>query len=161
MKYFLFLFFLVPLSFSCGKPTSDSLEDPDLNPTGEESAVVQAVSVSGSANAYTFSVELKSPDTGCDQYADWWEVLGEDGSLKFRRILTHSHVNEQPFTRSGGPVNIGSSETVWIRGHMNNKGYGTAVFKGSVDAGFTKATLEVEFAKEAAKQEPLPGKCQF
>jgi len=69
-------------------------------------ADVLSVEVTGSPNAYQFSVKIASPDTGCEQYADWWEVLSEDGQLLYRRILLHSHVNEQPFVRSGGPVNI-------------------------------------------------------
>ncbi|MCB0054175.1 MAG: hypothetical protein KDE24_32035, partial [Caldilinea sp.] len=67
-------------------------------------ADVFGVTVRGDDGAYQFSVEIASPDTGCNQYADWWEVLDSDGNLLYRRILTHSHVDEQPFIRSGGPV---------------------------------------------------------
>ena len=86
-------------------------------------AEVTSVSVSGGAGAYTFSVGVKSPDTGCEQYADWWEVLSEDAQLIYRRILTHSHVTEQPFTRSGGPVTVDTGQIIIIRAHMNNLGY--------------------------------------
>ena len=64
------------------------------------------VSVSGSAQSYTFSVTLRSSDTGCDHYADWWEVLSSDGELIYRRVLLHSHVDEQPFTRSGTLIDV-------------------------------------------------------
>ena len=42
-------------------------------------ANVLSVKVTGDAGKYQFNVEVSSPDTGCDQYADWWEVLSEDG----------------------------------------------------------------------------------
>ena len=68
---------------------------------------ITAVECAGQPNNYTLSVTIESPDTGCDQYADWWEVFYPDGTLIYRRILGHSHVTEQPFTRSGGVVNVG------------------------------------------------------
>lgn len=86
----------------------------------DSQAVVTAVSFTGTPDDYTFSVEISSPDTGCDQYADWWEVFDKEGELIYRRILGHSHVNEQPFTRSGGAVKIQEDTFVYIRAHMNN-----------------------------------------
>jgi len=87
--------------------------------------------------------------------------VSEDGRLLYRRILAHSHVNEQPFTRSGSPVNIAKDEIVYIRAHMNNKGYGDVVFKGSVSAGFNQETLETTFASELETTAPLPNGCAF
>lgn len=52
---------------------------------------------------------MRSPDRDCGLYADWWEVVGEDGRLLYRRILMHSHPDEQPFTRPGGPVAIAAA----------------------------------------------------
>ncbi len=124
-------------------------------------AEVTDVSVSGDENAYDFSVTIKSPDTGCNQYADWWEVFDENSNLIYRRILAHSHVNEQPFTRLGGPVEISNNSEVYVRVHMNNTGYSSKVFKGSVVDGFVAANLDVEFAKELEESEPLPAKCDF
>lgn len=123
--------------------------------------MVTAVSVSGSSGAYSFRVTIKSPDTGCDQYADWWEVLTPDGTLLYRRILGHSHVTEQPFTRSGGPVPIDENTEVIIRVHMNNLGFGTAAYKGNVSGGFAKTELEESFASDLDKQDPLPESCAF
>ncbi len=124
-------------------------------------AEIVSVSVAGEENGYTFSVGIKSPDTGCNQYADWWEVISEEGSLLYRRILAHSHVNEQPFVRSGGPVNITKDQTVYIRAHMNTSGYGETIFRGNVTGGFTKNTLEKTFASQLETEEPLPSGCAF
>lgn len=127
----------------------------------EQEAQVTAVSVSGSENSYRFSVQISSPDTGCDQFADWWEVLDESGHLLYRRILLHSHVNEQPFTRSGGPIKVGKDQTVYVRAHMNSTGYGTTVFKGSVQDGFIKQQLDGTFAAEVSILPPQPSGCEF
>lgn len=120
------------------------------------------VAVSGAAGAYQFSVTVSSPDTGCDQYADWWEVVSEDGSeLLYRRILAHSHVDEQPFIRSGGPVDLGSDRIVVVRAHMNTGGYGGAALRGSVDAGFEVFQPELSFGAALGSVEPLPDGCAF
>ncbi len=124
-------------------------------------ADVTATSVSGSAGAYTFSVTIENPDTGCSQYANWWEVISLDGTLLYRRVLGHSHVNEQPFTRSGGPVNISSTDEVYVRAWMHPTGYGGQVMKGSVAMGFEKTVLSKEFASELSQEAPLPGNCPF
>lgn len=127
----------------------------------DSQAVVTAVSFTGSEDDYTFSVTLESPDTGCDQYADWWEVFDKEGKLIYRRILGHSHVNEQPFTRSGGPVKISIETFVYIRGHMNNWGYGSLVLGGTIKDGFEAIELPIEFAKDLAEAAPLPTSCAF
>jgi hypothetical protein len=124
-------------------------------------ANVIGVRVSGSPGAYSFNVTVKSPDTGCQQYADWWEVVSEDGKLLYRRVLLHSHVDEQPFTRSGGPVPIRADAVVWVRAHMNPGGYGGAVLQGSAKAGFKPAVPAAGFAAGLAKQPPLPEGCDF
>ena len=124
-------------------------------------AHVLSVEVSGSENAYQFAVEISSPDTGCEQYADWWEVLNEDGKLLYRRILTHSHVSEQPFTRSGGPVLIDVDSIVIVRAHMHPYGYGGVALRGSVNGGFEGIQLGVDFAPELESDDPLPDGCAF
>lgn len=124
-------------------------------------ADVVKVKVSGTSGNYQFLVTLSSPDTGCDQYADWWEVVDTKGNLLYRRILTHSHIDEQPFTRSGGPVNIEVNDEVWILGHMNNIGYGGKAMKGSVNDGFTEVTLDYALVEKNEKLKPLPTGCRF
>ena len=132
-----------------------------FNLNQDSQAVVSAVNYSGSEGNYTFSVELTSPDTGCDQYADWWEIFDKEGQLLYRRVLGHSHVNEQPFTRSGGPVAITPTTFIYIRGHMNTLGYGSLVFSGTIEDGFSAAELPIEFAGDLVSADPLPTGCAF
>ena len=124
-------------------------------------ANVVAVQVTGKPGAYILTITLRSPDTGCQQYADWWEVVSEDGKLLARRILLHSHVDEQPFTRSSGPVPIQPATVVWVRAHMNTGGYGGTAYKGSVQTGFVQTTPAPGFAAHLATQTPLPAGCEF
>ncbi len=124
-------------------------------------AQVNSVQVSGEPNAYQFSVGIMSPDKGCEQYADWWEVLSENGTLIYRRILAHSHVNEQPFVRSGQPVRIQANDVVYIRGHMHPGGYGGNVFTGTVQDGFREVTVSADFAAGVEKEPPQPTDCAF
>lgn len=124
-------------------------------------ADVISVQVTGEPGTYQFTVGIHSPDTGCEQYADWWEVVSEKGELLYRRVLLHSHANEQPFTRSGGPVPIQSGTIVWVRAHINSAGYGGAAYRGSVKSGFTQVKPSGVFATELANQPPLPTDCAF
>jgi len=124
-------------------------------------ANVLSVQVTGSPGAYQFAVEVSSPDTGCDQYADWWEVISEDGQLLYRRILLHSHVDEQPFIRSGGPVDIGVDTLVYVRAHMNTSGYGGQVVKGTVQDRFMPVEVEASFGADLERVPPQPEDCAF
>jgi hypothetical protein len=135
-------------------------------------AHVKEVNTSGADGAYTFSVTVESADIDCSQFADWWEVLSEDGQLRYRRVLLHSHTDENgtsdpdapgnTFTRSGGPVDIEADETVLVRAHMNEAGYNGDVMRGSVSGGFAPAPdIDSSFAADVETQEPLAGECQF
>lgn len=124
-------------------------------------ADVREVRVSGASGAYQFTVTVASPDLGCRQYADWWEVVGEDGRLLYRRVLLHSHVDEQPFTRSGGPVPVKAKSVVWVRAHMKPDGYVGKALKGSVKTGFREAQPGPQFATELERKAPLPDDCDF
>lgn len=141
-------------------PENSSIEE-GVEMAEEILADVLMVEVSGSPNAYQFSVQVASPDTGCEQYADWWEVLSEDGQLLYRRILLHSHVNEQPFVRSGGPVNIDADTVVLVRAHMNKTGYSGKTMKGSVQSGFNEVILSPGFGADAETRPPFPEGCDF
>jgi hypothetical protein len=141
------------------------VSDPGTNGSEVEArpplANVVSVAVSGEPGALRFAVGIESPDTGCEQYADWWEVVGTDGRLLYRRVLRHSHLDEQPFVRSGGPVDVDSDRTVWVRAHIHPTGYGGQAMKGSVSSGFAPADPEPGFAAELADSPPLPDGCAF
>jgi len=124
-------------------------------------ADVVSVAARGETGALEFNVGIRSPDTGCEQYADWWEIVDTDGQLLYRRVLRHSHVDEQPFVRSGGPVDVTPDQTVWVRAHMHPTGYGGQAMKGSIRAGFAVAELDAGFAAELADRPPLPDDCAF
>jgi hypothetical protein len=124
-------------------------------------ADVVSVKVSGVSGAYQFAVTVRSPDTGCSRYANWWEVVSEDGRLLYRRVLAHSHVDEQPFVRAGGPVTVAASTVVIVRSHLHPSGYGGIVMKGSAATGFKPEALSADFAKDLAKKQPLPDACDF
>lgn len=149
--------------------TVQSLETPEASTQAEApvqisespTASVLSVNVTGDANAYQFSVEVSSSDKGCDQYADWWEVFTEDGTLVYRRILAHSHVNEQPFVRSGGPINIEPDTLVFIRAHMHPGGYGNSAMQGTVRDGFEVVEIDADFAAELERDSPQPTGCAF
>ena len=107
------------------------------------------------------SVTVASPDIGCESYADWWEAVSEDGELLTRRVLLHSHVEEQPFTRSVGGLHAQPDDTVIIRAHMSVGGYGGSVMRGTVADGFVPAELPPDFASDLETQGPLPTNCAF
>jgi hypothetical protein len=141
--------------------------------TGERPyANVVGVAVTGEEGAYSFAVTVESADIDCTQYADWWEVLTDSGTLIYRRILEHSHTDENgttdadapgnTFTRSGGPVDVAGDEVVVVRAHMSNEGYNGAAFSGTAGDGFVEAVdIDSDFAPEVESEEPLPTECLF
>ena len=124
-------------------------------------ADVISVRVTGNPGAYQFAVQVSSPDRGCNQYTDWWEVISQEGELLYRRILLHSHVDEQPFVRSGGPVDMDADSMVYIRAHMSTNGYGGQVFRGTVRDGFEPVEVETGFGSELERVPPQPEDCAF
>ena len=125
-------------------------------------ADVIAVQATGEPGDYLFSVAVSSQDSGCERYADWWEVVRPDGQLVYRRVLAHSHATEQPFTRSGGPVAVRSDDPLIVRAHMNVDGYGGVAMRGTVAGGFTPdSTIGDQFSAQLASAAPLPDGCAF
>lgn len=130
-------------------------------------ASVTAVRATGSPGAYTLAVTVESDETGCGQYADWWEVLRADGTLAYRRILAHSHVDEQPFTRSGGPVDATADETLIVRAHLRPAGAGAPgtyrgqALRGTVAGGFAPMEPAAAFAADLETAPPQPSGCAF
>ena len=159
MRTLLFFIIFIPIINACIEREPFTDDNAPLVIDDSKQAVVTGVAVEGNERDYTFSVTLQSPDTGCDQYADWWEIVDPQFEFIYRRILTHSHVDEQPFTRSGGPVDIYEDEEVLIRGHMNNFGYGELIFRGSVSGGFAQDTLLT--VVDISGTGPQPSGCAF
>lgn len=143
------------------QPIKDTTLVLNESTNGVSHADILSVKTTGSPKAYFFSVEVQSPDTDCAFYADWWEILAENGDLLYRRILAHSHPNEQPFTRSGGPVNIDEEKVVIIRAHMHPLGYGDTAMIGSVEQGFRLINIGRDFAADVESESPLPSGCAF
>ncbi len=136
------------------------------NPQLIEGAVVLEVKpVEKSPNNYTFTVFIQSQDKGCDYYADWWEILSEEGELLNREVFSKSHVDKQPFSNSSKPVNISPEQVVIVRAHMhtnkpNNTGYeAMQALKGTINKGFKFIRLSKNFVASVAKEEPQPPKC--
>ena len=155
LSFALFLVFSSGCSFM-----SDSQVSKSVLANDSQAKVVQ-VKATGKPGNYNFAVTVSSPDKGCDRYADWWEVVTPEGELLYRRVLLHSHVDEQPFTRGGGTVPIKPDQEVVVRVHMSPDGYSPLANKGSVKAGFTESTLPKDFAADLADVEPLPKNCAF
>lgn len=148
------------LGLGCSKPAAEA-EREAVAAAAEPVHVadVEGVRVEGEAGAYTLAVTIASPDTGCDRYANWWEIIGADGKLVYRRILRHSHVDDQPFTRDGGPVDVAADARVFVRAHMHPDGYGGAVMVGSAASGFTAATDLPAFDPAIESAAPQPQGC--
>ena len=146
--------------------TNDSTVAPPVEESTEpnsdsDSRILSVETTPLTDGTHTFNVTIESDETGCDRYANWWEVIDEDNNLLYRRILAHSHVNEQPFTRSGGPVTAEPQQTLIVRSHMHPTGYSTQAAKGSIESGFEPTTLPPNFAPELSETEPLPTGCTF
>jgi len=77
-----------------------------------------------SENSWRAEVTLKHADTGWEHYADAWRIVDEQDHLIKTRILYHPHVNEQPFTRSLGNIQIpASTSVVYIEAHDKLHGW--------------------------------------
>jgi hypothetical protein len=122
----------------------------------ESFANILSAESSGGEGKYNLSVNILSSDIGCEDYANWWEVISDEGALLYRRILLHSHENEQPFERSGGPIFVSANETIWIRAHMKNSGYGGVALKGSFSKGFVPSIPPDDFAPDVEQLSPQP-----
>jgi len=132
-----------------------------IPPENADKADVTAVRVSGTEGNYTFEVTVSSPDEGCDEYADWWEVVTRDGTLIYRAVFDQPHIDEQPFTTSGGPVQIPEDQQVVVRAHMKEAGYGGQALEGAPGAPtFDPADLPDGFATDIDDIDPQPGTCQ-
>ena len=102
-------------------------------PSFADDATIEAAEARASGDTWSFSVTLLHGDTGWDDYADGWRVVAEDGTELGMRVLYHPHVDEQPFTRSLGGVQIpDGTETVYIEARTNTDGWGPARYAVSL-----------------------------
>jgi hypothetical protein len=112
-------------------PTATGVE---ASPSGPEPTAQEPVTLAdvlfvrarlGADGTWTFEVTVQHEDTGWEHYADRWEVLTLEGEVLATRVLTHPHVNEQPFTRSQSGIVIPEGVTqVRVRAHDLVHGYG-------------------------------------
>lgn len=105
---------------------------PEEGPTFADVEFVTAVE--SDDGTWKFDVTVRHEDTGWEHYADAWEVLSPDGTVLATRVLTHPHVNEQPFTRSMSGITIPEGVTeVRVRAHDLVDGYGGKEINISLD----------------------------
>jgi len=161
-----------PAGFGGAEPDPDTSTREAGGSREHPYADVTAVQITGSRSAYQFAVSVESADLDCTQYANWWEVLSEDGALLYRRILEHSHTDENgttdadgpgnTFTRDGGPVVIEPETSVIVRAHMSNAGYSGRAMQGSPSGGFAEASIfSGDFAADVESAAPQPAGCAF
>lgn len=100
---------------------------------------------------WSFAVTVQHPDTGWENYADGWdlltpdgEVMQPDGASPFTRLLTHPHVEEQPFTRSRSDIRLpAGTERVRVRAHSLVGGFGGQEVEVDLRRSQATATFEV------------------
>lgn len=69
-------------------------------------------------------VTLQHGDTGWEHYADAWRFVDATGKLIATRVLYHPHVNEQPFTRSLGNIEIpAGADIIFVEAHDKQHGW--------------------------------------
>lgn len=117
---------------ACGDSTTATTSEKTTTTTTQATTTVAGatdgcadvidVEVSGDG-PYTFSVTVSSADTGWDKYADEWRIGTLDGEVLGTRELTHPHVDEQPFTRSLGGVEMTAPQTVVVAARDSVSGY--------------------------------------
>lgn len=76
-----------------------------------EADIVGATANLTAPNQFRFDVSVSHADEGWEHYAVAFEILDMQGNVLGVRELAHPHVNEQPFTRSLGHVDIPTNIT--------------------------------------------------
>jgi hypothetical protein len=91
-------------------------------------AEVVEVALRSDGPGWRVDVTLRHGDTGWDDYADGWRIETPAGEVLGTRVLHHPHVEEQPFTRSLGGVEIGPEVTeIVVRTRTNVTGWADEV----------------------------------
>ncbi len=116
----------VPAGSAAEEMAASEMEPPEATtgPDDEGGACADVIDVEISGDGpYTFAVTVASPDTGWDKYADEWRIESETGEVLGVRELTHPHVDEQPFTRSLGGMDIDPGTSVVVAARDSVEGY--------------------------------------
>lgn len=82
---------------------------------------------------WRFAVTVRHDDRDPDHWADWWRVRTPEGRELGRRVLLHSHVGEQPFTRDERVRIPSGVRVVVVEAHDRMHGLGGAAV--TVDLG--------------------------
>jgi len=94
-----------------------------------KASVLDATVIANANGTYSVSASVFHKDEGWAHYADQFDVLTTQGQTIATRVLYHPHVNEQPFTRSIGNVQVPIGETeIVIRAHDSVHGDGDRTF---------------------------------
>jgi hypothetical protein len=133
------------------------------------------------AGSYQVTVILQSPEQDCDDYADWWEVLSEDGSLLGRHLLEEPQGFEKPFESQAVVSVEDPNQVLIIRAHFSSdmdetfanydnelilvdeipsSKYPNQAMKGSIETGFKSVRIPRRFAAKVERQDPQPGPCR-
>ena len=92
-------------------------------PALADPAEIVSAEAARAGEAWRVSVTLRHADTGWDDYADGWRVIA-GGKVVGTRVLTHPHVEEQPFTRSLTLAIPEGVETVEVEASTSTTGWG-------------------------------------
>ena len=115
---------VAPGSVPAGSSAEAEARGDSTAPAPAETGCADVIDVEISGNGpYTFAVTVASPDTGWDKYADEWRIESEAGEVLGVRELTHPHVDEQPFTRSLGGMDIDPGTSVVVAARDSVEGY--------------------------------------
>jgi hypothetical protein len=71
-----------------------------------EADVLKVDAIHSGNGVWQFTVTVQHADEGWEHYANRFDVLSPDGTVLGVRTLYHTHVDEQPFTRSLGGVAV-------------------------------------------------------
>jgi len=89
--------------------------------------VIKVEVVQERGEQWTFVVTVRHDDKDPDHWADWWIVRTPKGQELGRRVLLHSHVDEQPFTRDERVRIPREITVVVVEAHDKVHGYGGKV----------------------------------
>ena len=110
---------LLPATLLFGAPCAAMAGEP----------VVEKIEADRAADgSWRFAVTVRHADEGWDHYADAWEVVAPDGTVRGTSELLHPHENEQPFTRARSGIVIPDGvDHVMVRARDKAHGWGAGV----------------------------------